>query len=183
MSRLGKIPIKIPAGVEAAIKDGFIVVKGTKAELKQKLHPLVKVEVDDKEKEIRVSVKNKEAKKEKAFWGLYWSLIGNMVAGADKGFQKGLEVSGVGFRVALSGRKITLHLGFSHPVEYDLPDGIDAKVEGNVITLSGADKQLVGETAARIRKLRKPDPYKAKGIKYVGEIIRRKEGKTAVKGE
>ncbi len=183
MSRLGKIPIKIPEGIEAAIKDGFIVVKGGKGELKQKLHSLVQVEVDDKTKEIRVSVKNKEAKRERAFWGLYWSLIRNMVIGLSEGFEKKLEVNGVGFRIALSGQKLTLNLGFSHPVVYELPKGVNAAVEGNVITLGGIDKQLVGETAAQIRKIKKPEPYKGKGIKYVDEVIRRKEGKTATKGE
>ena len=125
----------------------------------------------------------KEAKKEKAMWGLYRSLINNMVVGLNDGFEKKLEVIGVGYRVALSGQKITLNVGYSHPVDYDLPEGINAQVEGNNITISGVDKQLVGEVAAQIRKVRKPEPYKGKGIKYSDEVIRRKEGKAAVKGE
>ena len=106
-----------------------------------------------------------------------------MVVGVNEGYEKKLEVIGVGYRVALAGQKITLNVGYSHPVEFPLPEGIKAQVEGNVITISGIDKQLVGETAAQIRKVRKPEPYKGKGIKYIDEIIRRKEGKAAVKGE
>ncbi len=181
MSRLGKLPIAVPQGIEVKIDKDYIIIKGTKGELKQKLHPLVKVELVDQE--IRVSVKNPEAKNEKSMWGLYRSLINNMVEGLDKGFQKELEVVGVGYRVSLSGKKLTLNVGYSHPVDFTLPDKIDAKVEGNKITVSGIDKQLVGEIAAQIRKVRKPEPYKGKGIKYSDEIIRRKEGKAAVKGE
>lgn len=181
MSRLGKLPIELGEGTQARIEDGFIIVKGSKGELKQKLHELVSVELGDKE--IKVSVKNPNNKEEKAFWGLYWSLITNLVKGVEEGFEKKLEVNGVGFRVAVSGRKLTLNVGFSHPVEFELPEGVDAGVEGNVITISGIDKQMVGETAARIRKVRKPEPYKGKGIKYVDEVIIRKVGKTAAKGE
>ena len=181
MSRLGKIPIKLEAGASAKIADDFIIVTGPKGELRQKLNKLVKVEILDKE--IKVSVKNKETKKEKAFWGLYWSLINNMVRGVTKGFEKKLEMIGVGYRVNLSGNKLTFNVGFSHPVEFVLPEGISGQVEGNIITVSGIDKQLVGETAALIRKIKKPEPYKGKGIRYVDEIVRRKVGKAAVKGE
>jgi len=181
MSRLGKLPIELGDGTQAKIEDGFIVVKGAKGELKTKLHNLVKVEVGDKE--VKVSVDKTANKNERALWGLYRSLIMNMVTGVQEGFEKKLEINGVGFRAAASGRKITLNVGFSHPVEYDLPEGINASVEGNIITLSGIDKQLVGETAARIRKIRKPEPYKGKGIKYVDEVIVRKTGKTAAKSE
>ena len=180
MSRLGKQPIGIPEGTQVKIEDGFIVVKGAKGELKQKLHNLVKVDVGDKE--IKVSVKNSEDRKERAFWGLFYSLINNMVTGVNEGFEKKLEVNGVGYRVALQGKKLVLNVGFSHPVEFDLPEGISAQVEGNVITVIGADKQQVGEIAAQIRKVRKPEPYKGKGIKYIDEVIKRKEGKTATKG-
>ncbi|MCK5061041.1 50S ribosomal protein L6 [Candidatus Parcubacteria bacterium] len=181
MSRLGKLPIELPEGAEAKIQDNFIVVKGKKGELKQELHNLVKVEIKDRI--ISVSVKRPEVKKERAFWGLYRSLINNMVAGVSEGYEKKLEVIGVGYRVALAGKKIILNVGYSHPVDFPLPKGISAQVEGNAITISGIDKQLVGETAARIRKVRKPEPYKGKGIKYIDEIIRRKEGKAAAKGE
>lgn len=179
MSRLGKLPIAIPSGVEVKINGNFIVVKGPKGELKQALHSLVQVEIG--EKEIVVKAGEATSKKEKAFWGLYRSLINNMVLGVTSGFEKKLEVNGVGYRVALQGRKLVLNVGYSHPVDFPLPDGIEGKVEANVITVSGFDKQLVGEVAANIRKVRKPEPYKGKGIKYVDEIIRRKEGKTAAK--
>lgn len=179
MSRLGKLPINIPAGVEARIDNNFIIVKGPKGELKQELHDLVQVDI--KESIITVSVKKPENKKEKSFWGLYRSLIDNMVTGVTDGFEKKLEVNGVGYRVALQGTKLVLNVGYSHPVEFALPKGIAGAVEGNVITISGASKQAVGEAAANIRKIRKPEPYKGKGIKYVDEIIRRKEGKTAAK--
>ncbi len=179
MSRLGKIPVALSAGTQAKIEDGFIVVKGPKGELKQKLHAAVEVKIS--EKEIIVDVKNKKNKDERALWGLYRSLIFNMAEGVNNGFEKKLEVNGVGYRVALAGDKLNLSLGFSHPVEFVLPQGISALVEGNVITIKGIDKQQVGEAAANIRKIKKPEPYKGKGIKYSDEIIRRKEGKTAAK--
>jgi large subunit ribosomal protein L6 len=180
MSRLGKLPVEIPSGVQAKIENKEIIVKGPKGELKQALIGLVKVEIE--ESGIKVSVVNENIKKERALWGLYRSLINNMVIGVEKGFSKKLEVNGVGYRVAISGKKITLNVGFSHPVIFDLPAGIDGVVEGNTITVSGIDKQLVGEVAANIRKIKKPEPYKGKGIKYADEIIIRKEGKTATKG-
>jgi large subunit ribosomal protein L6 len=179
MSRLGKLPINLPNGTEAKIENGFIFVKGPKGELKEKLHSLVQVELS--EKEISVKVKNTDSKKEKSFWGLYRSLINNMVVGATEGFEKKLEIIGVGYRANSLGAKLEVNAGYSHPVIFDLPEGISAAVEKNVITISGADKQLVGETAARVRKIRKPEPYKGKGIKYVDEVIVRKEGKAAGK--
>ncbi|HOZ56076.1 MAG: 50S ribosomal protein L6 [Parcubacteria group bacterium ADurb.Bin316] len=179
MSRLGKLPIKLADGMEAKIADGFIIIKNAKGELKQRLHPSVKIDI--KEGSVKVNVNNPEDKKEKALWGLYFSLIRNMVQGLAEGFTKKLEVIGVGYRVGLSGKKITLNVGYSHPVIFDIPSGVEAQVEANVITLTSADKQLVGETAALIRKIRKPEPYKGKGIKYSDEIIRRKEGKAAAK--
>lgn len=179
MSRLGKLPIKLAEGMEAKVANGFIVVKNAKGELKQQTHPAVKIDIN--EGVIKVSVNNPEDKKEKALWGLYFSLIRNMVQGLTEGFTKKLEVIGVGYRLSLSGKKLTLNVGYSHPVIFDIPEGINAQVEANTITLTGADKQLVGETAALIRKIRKPEPYKGKGIKYTDEIIRRKEGKAAAK--
>jgi len=181
MSRLGKLPIILPAGTQGRIEDGFLYVKGPKGELKQKLIKEVKVEIS--EEDIRVSIVNLQNKNEKALWGLYWSLIGNMVKGVTVGYEKKLEIIGVGFRVSLAGQKLLLNLGFSHQVEFPLPAGITAIVVANTITIIGIDKQLVGETAARLRKIKKPEPYKGKGIKYSDEIVRRKEGKTAGKGE
>jgi large subunit ribosomal protein L6 len=181
MSRLGKLPIELKEGTQVRLEDGFIIVKGAKGELKQKLHRAVKVEIDGKQ--IKVTVNNPDNNKEKALWGLFGSLIRNMVKGVEQGFEKKLEINGVGFKAAVSGKKLTLNVGFSHPVEYNLPEGINASVEGNIIAISGFDKQLVGEAAAQIRRIKKPEPYKGKGIKYADEIIRRKEGKTAAKGE
>lgn len=181
MSRLGKLPIILTEGTQAKIENGFIIVKGPKGELKQELHKLVKVEI--KEKEIIVSVANAENRKERAFWGLFRSLINNMVEGVNNGYEKKLEINGVGFRALVSGQKLTLNVGYSNPVDYNLPNGVVAQVEGNVISISGIDKQLVGETASQIRKIKKPEPYKGKGIKYINEVIRRKVGKAASKGE
>lgn len=180
MSRLGKLPITLPAGIQAKIADGFIVVKGAKGELKQALHPAVNINISESE----ISVSNNSAYKNSgALWGLYRSLINNMVLGLSQGFAKKLEINGVGYRANVSGQKLTLNLGFSHPVEFMLPTGISAVVEANTITLNGIDKKLVGETAARIRKIRKPEPYKGKGVKYSDEVIRRKAGKAAAKGK
>lgn len=181
MSRLGKLPIELKEGTQAKIEDGFIVVKGPKGELKERNNDLVKIDITDKE--VKVSVDNPNSKKEKAFWGLYRSLIANMVQGVNEGFEKKLEVNGVGYKIAVQGRKVVLNVGYSHPVEYDLPEGITAQVEGNIISISGIDKQLVGEVSAQIRKVRKPEPYKGKGIKYIDEVVRRKVGKTAAKAE
>ncbi len=181
MSRLGKLPIALPSGTQAKIENGFLVIKGPKGELKEKINPLAKLELSDKE--IVVSVNDKEDKKQRAIWGLYRSLVNNMVDGVNNGFQKKLEINGVGYRVSLSGNKLVLNLGFSHQVNFSLPQGVSAAVEANIITLSGANKQQVGEIAAQIRKIRKPEPYKGKGIKYADEILRRKAGKTAVKSK
>ncbi len=181
MSRLGKLPIELPSGTQAKIEDGFVVVKGAKGELKTKLHDLVNVDISDNE--ITVSVSNPEEKKDRSFWGLYRTLIYNMVFGVSEGFEKKLEINGVGYRAQVSGKKLILNVGFSHPVEFELPEGITVEVDNNLITISGIDKQLVGEVAAQIRKIRKPEPYKGKGIKYIDEIVRRKEGKTAGKTE
>lgn len=182
MSRLGKLPITIPAGVDVKIDKGVIIVKGPKGELTQKLLDCLKIDI--KETEVTVNVNKPDLKKERAFWGLYRSLINNMVVGVSEGFEKKLEINGVGYKVAMKGKNLNLSLGYSHPIEFVIPENITATVEGtNKITISGYDKQLVGETAAKIRKLRKPEPYKGKGIKYFDEVIIRKEGKTAAKGE
>lgn len=181
MSRLGKLPIELPEGVQASLEAGVLKVKGPKGELQQEILSMIEIKIE--EKQIIVSPKDPTAKKVNSFWGLFWSLTRNMVIGVSEGFEKKLEVNGVGYKVAAAGKKLNLNLGFSHPVEFDLPEGINATVEGNVITISGISKQLVGETAAQIRKLRKPEPYKGKGIKYTTEIIRRKAGKSAAKGE
>lgn len=175
MSRVGKKPIILPAGVKAEIKDLTLTVTGPKGTLALPVHEKVMVNVS--EKEILVDVKAKENKKEKALWGLFRALVQNLVEGVTKGFEKKLEVIGVGFKVATQGTKIVMSLGFSHPVEVEIPKGLTVLVDKNTISISGADKQQVGQFAAEIRELKKPEPYKGKGIKYVDEVILRKAGK------
>ena len=179
MSRIGKKPIDIPEKVEAKFDDNFVVVKGPKGELKQEMHSMVKVKIEDNQ--ILVQIEDQENYRQKAMWGLYRSLINNMVIGVTEGFEKKLEINGVGYKAALSGKKLVLNVGYSHPVDFALPEGITCSVDGNVITVNGISKQQVGEVAANIRKVRKPEPYKGKGIKYIDEIIRRKVGKAAAK--
>lgn len=180
MSRIGKQPILLPAGVDAKNENGCVTIKGPKGTLTQKLHPAVTITQDGNV--LHVNVLEPENKDHRALWGLFQRLISNMVSGVTSGFEKKLEVNGVGYKVAISGKKLTLHLGFSHPIDIILPDGVDGKVEKNLITLSSIDKQLVGEIAAHIRKLRKPEPYKGKGIKYSDEVVRRKAGKAGKAG-
>jgi large subunit ribosomal protein L6 len=175
MSRVGKKPIVIPSGVKAEQKDGTLTVTGPKGALLLLIHPKVTVHIQ--ESEITVDVAKKEDKKEKALWGLFRALISNLVDGVSKGFEKKLEVNGVGFKVALVGSKLSMALGFSHPVEVEIPKDLQVAVEKNVITITGADKQRVGQFAAEIRELKKPEPYKGKGIKYIDEVIVRKAGK------
>lgn len=180
MSRIGKQSISIPPDVQARCEEGQIVVKGPKGELKHLLHAAVQCTISNSE--ITLSVKNPEEKNQRALWGLFRALVANMVTGVTTGFSKQLEVNGIGFKVALSGNTLTFSLGFSHPVVFQVPSDIIASVEKNTITLFGTDKQLVGETAARIRALKKPEPYKGKGIKYTTETIRRKAGKAGKAG-
>lgn len=177
MSRVGKKQIDIPNGVQVKIDGRKISAKGPKGEVGLTIHP--KVLVEQNENIITVAVKNQEYKIERSLWGTTRRLISNMVEGVSKGFEKKLEINGVGYKVAVSGSKLVLNVGFSHPVNFILPAGVSAFVEKNIITLSGADKQLVGETAAQIRKIKKPEPYKGKGIKYADEQIIRKAGKAA----
>jgi large subunit ribosomal protein L6 len=181
MSRLGKLPIKLPAGVSFTADTKELTFKGAKGELHLAANPLIGAKVENNE--IIVAPYDKEAKNASAMWGLMWSLIRNSVIGVSEGFTKKLEINGVGYRATVAGNQINMALGFSHPIEFKLPKGIAASVAANVITLEGADKALVGETAAQIRKIRKPEPYKGKGVKYVDEVIRRKAGKAAAKGK
>ncbi len=177
MSRIGKKPITLPSGVDAAVSESEIRVKGPKGELKLVLHPHVRLERAGDV--LTVSVRNESNVKDRALWGLFNRLVANMVAGVTKGYEKSLEFVGVGYKVSMAGKTVKMDVGFSHEVEFPLPTGIDGKVDKNTLTLSGIDKQLLGETAARIRRVRKPEPYKGKGIKYVDEVIRRKAGKAA----
>ena len=178
MSRIGKRPIPIPKNVNVEIKEEVLVLKGPLGELRRKLHPAV--QISTKDGQILVTVED-SGKKAKALHGLYRALIANMVNGVSTGFERVLDIVGVGYRAELAGRTATFHLGYSHPVQFELPKGVDAKIEKTRITLKGIDKELLGRTAAKIRAFRKPEPYKGKGIKYVEETIRRKAGKTGTK--
>ena len=176
MSRIGRMPIAVPAGVDVKIgANNDVTVKGPKGTLTQQLHPEMKIEMKDGEINI---IRPSEQKKHKALHGLTRSLLANMVTGVTEGFQKELEINGVGYRAQMQGKKLVLNLGYSHPVEMDEIKGIEIEVPTpNKIIVKGADKQLVGHVAANIREKRLPEPYKGKGIKYVTEYIRRKEGK------
>lgn len=174
MSRIGKLPISIPSGVTITVDERNITVTGPKGTLEQFTLPHVELKIEDGV--LTVSRKSDE-KIARAQHGLMRALINNMVTGVTKGFEKKLEVNGVGFRINGGGKKIEMQLGFSHPVVYEAGEGIDLKVEKNLITVSGISKQQVGQVAAEIRSLKKPEPYKGKGIKYVDEQIIRKAGK------
>lgn len=177
MSRIGKQFIEIPKGVDAKINGLEVSVKGPKGNVSTTLHPHVKVSTEDKN--LVVEVDNPRIKFDKSLWGLYRSIIASMVEGVTKGFEKKLEISGVGFRASVSGNKLVLNIGYSHPIELEIPEGVSAEVEKNIITVSGPDKQMVGQFAAKVKAQRPPEPYKGKGIKYAGEAIRRKAGKAA----
>jgi len=181
MSRIGKLPIQILDGVEIKLDGSLLLVKGPKGETKQEIHRQVAIEINEAEKVINVTVAHPDDHRQNALWGLFRSLVFNMVWGAKNGFEKKLEINGIGYKANAGKNKLTLNVGYSHPIEFELPSGIECKVESNIITISGADKQLVGEVAANIRKIRKPEPYKGKGIKYIDEVIRRKAGKAAAK--
>ncbi|WP_321438860.1 50S ribosomal protein L6 [uncultured Bacteroides sp.] len=181
MSRIGKLPISIPAGVSVTLKDDVVTVKGPKGELSQYVNPLITVEVADNQ--ILLTRKDDE-KQERAFHGLYRSLINNMVIGVSEGYKKELELVGVGFRATSTGNIIEFALGYSHNIFLQLPSEIkvETKSERNknpLIILESCDKQLLGQVCSKIRSFRKPEPYKGKGIKFVGEEIRRKSGKSA----
>ncbi len=179
MSKIGKLPVAIPAGVTVTVGDGLVTVKGPKGELKQDFNRSVKVEVRDAE--VIVTPLNDE-KQTGAFHGLYRSLIHNMVVGVTDGFSKSLIITGVGYRAEVQGKLLMLNLGYSNDFFAAIPDGLTVAADANgKITVSGIDKQKVGEFCAQIRRLRKPEPYKGKGVRYENEVIRRKVGKTGVK--
>ena len=178
MSRIGKKPIAIPAGVEVKIDGCAVTVKGPKATLTRDVHPNMAVKVEGAELIVE---RPNDQKQNRALHGLTRSLLANMVEGVSNGFSKVLEVNGVGYRAAVQGNKLNLTVGYSHPVEMELPEGLSAEVNGNKITISGADKQKVGQFAAEVREKRPPEPYKGKGIKYTDEVVRHKEGKAGGK--
>ena len=176
MSRVGKKPITAPKGVDIKVGGGQVAVKGPKGELKMALSDEVGVKVDNGE--VTISARNPEERKSKAMWGTVRANIQNMVTGVTTGFTKDLELQGVGYRAAMKGRDLELSLGYSHPVIYKAPPGITfASTKPTEIKISGADKQAVGQVAAEIRGYRPPEPYKGKGVRKVGEYVRRKEGK------
>ncbi len=176
MSRIGKQPIKIPEGVEVKLDNDSIAVKGPKGALELKLDKQIKVEIED---DFIKLTPVKKTEQSSALWGLMRALIANMIKGVLEGFEKKLEIVGVGYRAEAQGENITLNMGFSHPVKLSIPSGITINVEKNIITVSGIDKQLVGQFAADIRAVKPPEPYKGKGIKYIDEVVRRKAGKKA----
>ncbi|MEE9393782.1 MAG: 50S ribosomal protein L6 [Planctomycetota bacterium] len=177
MSRVGKKPVAIIDGVTVSVSAGVVTVKGSKGELKQPFdHHAIDIEVADGE--VRVTRKN-DLKSVRAKHGLYRALVQNMIDGCAKGFERKLEINGVGYQAKAAGKKLTLQIGFCHPVEFDVPAGVTVETPKNTeILISGPDKQAVGQMAANIRRVRPPEPYKGKGIKYSDEIIRRKAGKT-----
>lgn len=175
MSRIGAKPIPVPSGVSIAIESSEVRVKGPKGVLTSPVLPGITVQVDGDEAQVSLE----EGSGNRAYWGLTRALLANAVTGVSEGFKKELDIVGVGYRAQVKGRSVSFALGYSHPVEFPLPDGIDVKIEKNThLVVSGADKQVVGEVAARMRALRKPDPYKQKGVRYTGERLIKKAGKT-----
>ncbi len=180
MSRIGKKLIFIPSGVSVEISETQIKVKGNKGELKFDIHPnvsITQIKTDDEKDALKVSVIDDNL--DSAIWGTMRAIVANMVKGVSEGWSKQLELNGVGFKMDISGKTLKMRLGYSHESIYEIPVGIDASVEGNKLTIAGADKELVGKVASEIRALKKPEPYKGKGFKYSDEIIRRKAGKAA----
>ena len=177
MSRIGQKIIEVPKGVTVSVDGDDVRVKGPKGELNMTMHNAVTIEV--KEDGIHVTKKH-NSKIGQSMWGTTARLMENMIIGTTKGFEKKLELSGVGYRMAVKGKQVDLALGFSHPVVVDIPDGIEVSIDGQIMTISGIDKEKVGQFAANIRALRPVEPYKGKGFKYEGEYVRRKEGKKAV---
>ncbi len=173
MSRVGKKPIEIPEGVDVKIEGQKVIVKGPKGELSREVRPEIEIVIEDK----RIVLRGEQSK---AFWGLTRALIANMLKGVTEGFEKKLEIKGVGYRASVEEERLALSVGFTHPVKIKCPVGIKLSVEKNIITVSGIDKELVGQISAKIRAVKPPEPYKGKGIRYMGEEIRRKLGKKAV---
>jgi large subunit ribosomal protein L6 len=178
MSRIGKQPVAIPKGIEVTVDGNTITVKKGNKATSIPTHGRVDVEVTDGNV---VFTRKGEDKESSAFWGTYRALTNNAIFGLDQGFKKSLEINGVGYRAAVKGNVLELQLGYSHPINFEIPEGIEITVEKNIVSVIGADKQQVGQTAAIIRGFRKPEPYKGKGVKYTDEVIIRKAGKTSKK--
>jgi large subunit ribosomal protein L6 len=179
MSRVGKKPIAIPEKTQVSLKADILTVKGPKGTLTRQIHPGVTLDIDDTE--IKVVIDNQD-RKSRAIQGLVRSLVANMTEGVSVGFERLLQINGIGYRAEAKGKSVLFNLGYSHPIDFPLPDGITAEVDkNNSVKLMGIDKELLGQTAASIRQLRPPEPYKGKGIKYADEYIQRKAGKTGTK--
>ncbi len=178
MSRVGKLPVKIPQGVEVNLDGDLLRVKGPKGEIERRIHPKIHLDLDKERLLVSIDESDRDTK---ALHGLFRALIGNMVTGVSQGFEKILELVGVGYRAEIRDRTAVFNLGYSHPINFELPDGIEMRVEKTRVFLSGFDKELLGKTAAKIRGLRPPEPYKGKGIKYADEIVRKKAGKAGAK--
>ena len=176
MSRVGKQPVTVANGIDVSLDGTVLVAKKGNNEKRLETHGRVGISIDGSE--VTFS-KVGEAKESSAFWGTYRALFANIIEGLDKGFKKSLEINGVGYRAAVEGKTLKLQLGFSHPVDFAIPEGLDITVEKNLIHISGTDKQVVGQAAAEIRSFRPPEPYKGKGVKYTDEVIVRKAGKSA----
>jgi len=176
MSRVGKKPIEISDKIKITYTDRVLTVSGEKGTLTRTIHPDVNLNID--KNALAVTIDNMD-KKTRSLWGMTRALIANMVTGVSQGFERALEINGIGYRAELKGKNIEFNLGYSHPIDFPLPEGISANIEKNVIKLSGIDKELLGYTASTIRSLRPPEPYKGKGVKYAEEYIQRKAGKTA----
>lgn len=178
MSRIGKKPITIPSGIEVKVEHNTIHI--SKGKHKIALDTFGRVQLKFENGSL-VFAPNGTESKDRAFWGTYRALTSNIIEGLDKGFSKQLEINGVGYRAAVKGKVLELNLGFSHPIQYDIPEGIEMVVDKNILTIKGIDKQQVGQVAANIRSFRPPEPYKGKGVKYADEVIIRKAGKTSKK--
>lgn len=179
MSRIGKLPVPIPKGVTLTVSNSNVTVEGPKGKLEQKIRPEVSVKVENEQAIVQ---RKNDTKTSRAFHGLYRKLISNMIIGVTEGFSKTLLINGVGYRVESQGKNLIFNLGFSNPVQFPLEDGIEATLEGNnKLTVTGTDKQRVGQVCAEIRSLRPPEPYKGKGVRYEGEYVRRKIGKAGIK--
>ncbi|NCP17091.1 50S ribosomal protein L6 [Candidatus Kuenenbacteria bacterium CG_4_9_14_3_um_filter_39_14] len=175
MSRIGKKPIDLPSAVAVNLNGQVVHAQGPKGELEYVVHPHVKIE--QKENKLELTIENIDNKYDKALWGTNRQMVANIITGVSQGYTKQLEINGVGYKAELKGDTLVLAVGYSHPVNYKLPPSVTASVEKNIITLKSINKQLLGETAASLRKIRKPEPYKGKGIKYIDEIILCKAGK------
>jgi len=176
MSRVGKQPVTVANGIDVSVDGTALVAKKGNLEKRLETHGRVEIAIDGSE--VTFS-KVGEAKESSAFWGTYRALFANIIEGLDKGFQKSLEINGVGYRAAVQGKTLNLQLGFSHPIDFPIPEGVEITVEKNLIHIKGTDKQTIGQVAAEIRSFRPPEPYKGKGVKYTDEVIVRKAGKSA----